>query len=286
MDFIDQGTRNNNEDIDITTIRHIWADLRKATPPRKNLQKHYTDQIQRLLNEPESLTYQIDLPDFSHSFSLSRPKVLIAAVLQLISLSGNSELMQTFFQYFHQEADNQVSKKYKNSPSPLTCAVMSGNLKCVQILVENGENPQNDLPAAETAPPCILWTDEDARKTALHHAIEKGRLDIGKFLIEHGANVYAKIVFEGELETAVETAARLGRLDFIALFLHIDIGCRDIAIKATEKHGKAKLADWIKQNWIKKDSISLETLGATMAALQPQVSIDIDSDTFMADIFP
>ncbi|EPS39829.1 hypothetical protein H072_6264 [Dactylellina haptotyla CBS 200.50] len=98
----------------------------------------------------------------------------------------------------------------------------------------------------------LMWSFGDCR-TALYYAMEQGSLDIATYLVECGADIHASIYGNPwdncESRSVLEKAVELGRLDFVALFLSVDISARDVALKAAIRCGASKMADWIQKEW-------------------------------------
>ncbi|KAF3253097.1 hypothetical protein TWF128_006542 [Orbilia oligospora] len=125
----------------------------------------------------------------------------------------------------------------------LELAAKNERAKSLLLLLQNGCDLNEDV-----NPPGLCSI------SALSYAVTNGHLEIGKTLLEYGADIY-KIPGTNDPKrflTPVEFAVELRRLDFIALFLLHSIECRDIALAAAEKCGHKTIAKWIKDEWMPK----------------------------------
>ncbi|KAF3204213.1 hypothetical protein TWF679_009951 [Orbilia oligospora] len=131
----------------------------------------------------------------------------------------------------------------KESFGSETCTAKNERVKCLLLLLQNGCNPNE-----EVSPPgsCSI--------SALSYAVTNGHLEIGKTLLEYGADIYkiSRTHDPKRFQTPVEYAVELRRLDFIALFLLHSIECRHMALAVAEKYGHKTIAKWIKDEWMPK----------------------------------
>ncbi|KAF3937657.1 Ankyrin-1 [Dactylella cylindrospora] len=190
--------------------------------------------------------------------------------MQILAFFAEPNVLKLlFFQGYRltkEDPSSISSSRIKTCPlSPLQCAAISGNLECVKLMINNGADVREPRSVRLGFSYYQLWKTGPGG-TALHFAVQYGHLDIAKYLVEHGADIYAfTIPVSGydQPETVVEFAVRLRRLDFIALFLLVDINCRDLALNAAMRNSHFDLADWIKNEWFRKQDDSDSCLGAT-----------------------
>ncbi|KAK6523577.1 hypothetical protein TWF281_001558 [Arthrobotrys megalospora] len=191
-------------------------------------------------------------------------------LLQYLAAFGSTRLLESFFRYQPQEALGQISQTYPSSPSPLQLAAAQNNLDCVIFLIKNGANPQ------EIVCDCI-WTVHlsnsrvvkhiGGRITPLHYAVRHGNIEMGQYLVEHSADIYARQLSvyqegwglsikphhhhlpEGSDLSVLELAVKLGRIDFVALFLSVDINARGQALKTALESRQTQIATFIRETW-------------------------------------
>ncbi|KAK6504116.1 hypothetical protein TWF506_002327 [Arthrobotrys conoides] len=179
----------------------------------------------------------------------------------LLLLGDEVELLERFILNHPIDAKEEISTRFYEN-TVLGLAAMKGRAKCLRLLLQNGCNPKENTSA--------LWYDRwftvrPKSFSALNFAIREGNLEIGKSLLEYGADLfklsgtYDPKTFESPVELAVE----LRRIDFIALFLVHSIECRDVALAAAEKYGHRSIANWIKDEWMPKPSDSTNHPGSS-----------------------
>ncbi|KAF3170906.1 hypothetical protein TWF788_010075 [Orbilia oligospora] len=165
-------------------------------------------------------------------------------------LGDGAELLKRFILHHPIDAKAEISTTFPGEMTLLELAAKNERVKCLPLLLQNGCDPNEDvnLPGS-----CSI--------SALSYAVTNGRLEIGKTLLEYGANIY-KISGTHDPErfqTPIELAVELRRLDFIALFLLHSIECRDMALAAAEKYGHKTIAKWIRDEWMPKPSDSTDS---------------------------
>ncbi|KAF3914883.1 hypothetical protein ABW20_dc0106525 [Dactylellina cionopaga] len=213
------------------------------------------ENIEKLLKKSRGIDYEGGMVEAIVSSEHGSKLPIPVTILQLLAVFGDPHLLQCFFQYCPREANIQISKEYTGSPSPLQFAVLRQELGCVKILIEHGADPREGLcervwqMGSIMSDPYFLG----GRRTALHLAVERGCLDIAQILVEHGADIHARRlavpVIADEPLTVLETAVKLGRLDFVGLFLSVDIGSRGIALEAARRYRRSRMESWIKVEW-------------------------------------
>ncbi|KAK6525669.1 hypothetical protein TWF281_010721 [Arthrobotrys megalospora] len=197
--------------------------------------------------------------------------------LQYLALAGVPELLRCFFQNSLHVADILARKQDSRTATPLQCALAPEQfesewplrLECVKVLIENGADPNEPVPNSLVQPILagmknmisksrIFWTTSSDGKSALCYAVQNANLGAARYLIEHGADIYAIVrskrtdIYKKMTESIVEYAVRKGRIDFVALFLHFDIRCRETAYDAAIKHQQITIAEWIQSEWTGK----------------------------------
>ena len=106
----------------------------------------------------------------------------------------------------------EVDSKDHRGLSPLNCAAIKGDLEMCKLLVQVG-NASIDGPSPKGCTPllyaarggyaeCVRFLlskgaspmlQDNAGGTVLHHAIEKGHIDVLEVLLEHGIDIYSAI---------------------------------------------------------------------------------------------
>ncbi|KAF3288372.1 hypothetical protein TWF970_005448 [Orbilia oligospora] len=167
----------------------------------------------------------------------------LSVMRYLLMLGDEVELFKKFILHHPIDAKAEISTSFPGEMTLLELAAKNERAKCLLLLLQNGCNPNEEVGARG---PCSI--------SALNYAVETGHLEIGKSLLEYGADIY-RIPGTHDpkhFQTPVEFAVELRRLDFIALFLLHSIECRDIALAAAKKYGHKTIAKWIKDEWMPK----------------------------------
>ncbi|KAF3912552.1 hypothetical protein ABW20_dc0110456 [Dactylellina cionopaga] len=199
-------------------------------------------------------------------------KNIPGTALQFLALAGAPELLRYFFQNNPKMATSQLHTRGSQTPTPLQCALIPEQhektwhlrLESVKVLIEHGADP-NEPVLNNLSRSTLHYGDAGKGNPPLYYAVKNANLEATRYLIEHGADIYANSTTSEDIryvtehiryakiditETIVEYAVRLGRLDFVALFLHFDIRCREMAFNAATKHQQFSIAQWIKSKWI------------------------------------
>ncbi|EPS35509.1 hypothetical protein H072_11115 [Dactylellina haptotyla CBS 200.50] len=237
------------------------------TNPSKHSQKYqrYREYIESLIKNSGGFTHQFDCSLDPGTWAGYFTPITI---LQQLALCGDPSLLESFALCCPEMFSDQLQKIYKNSPSPLQFAAWRKSLQCIEILVKNGADP------CELAIENI-WKFSAASsqklgggRTALYLAVEGGSFEITKYLVEQGADIHAralpnpeyslearrpkekvKHIDENEALSVLELAVKLGRVDFVDLFLSTNIAARDVALSAAQKYRRVGMADWIEHKW-------------------------------------
>ncbi|KAF3317911.1 hypothetical protein TWF173_009732 [Orbilia oligospora] len=102
--------------------------------------------------------------------------------------------------------------------------------------------------------------------TPLHYAVHNGNLEMATCFIEHGASIHVRnssaaeesrgmtrklqdMDWEGDAVSALELAIKLGRMDFVALFLISDKEARSQALEMAQKHRQNHIVSLILSTW-------------------------------------
>ena len=131
--------------------------------------------------------------------------------------------------------------------APLHDAVWGGRLSMVELLVKLGA--QVDI------------KHQEAGSTPLHYAAIKNEVEIGRLLIEHGANVQA---VNGTGDMALHIAASRGYDDFVTLLLD-----HKAPIEARDRSGSTPLAEAAWKGFRETCGILLDR-GAQINAVNPE----------------
>ncbi|KAF3158597.1 hypothetical protein TWF751_001562 [Orbilia oligospora] len=161
----------------------------------------------------------------------------------LLMIGDEVELLERFILYHPIDTQAEISTSLPGEMTLLELAAKNERAKSLLLLLQNGCDLNEDV-----NPPGLCSI------SALSYAVTNGHLEIGKTLLEYGADIY-KIPGTNDPKrflTPVEFAVELRRLDFIALSLLHSIECRDIALAAAEKCGHKTIAKWIKDEWMPK----------------------------------
>ncbi|KAK6331998.1 hypothetical protein TWF718_002537 [Orbilia javanica] len=162
-------------------------------------------------------------------------KQQLTPVRCLLLIGDEVGLLQKLLLNHPGDAKAEILGSCPDMPSVLQMAANEGRTKCLLLLLENGSDPRQETPAPDGS-------------LALHCAIADGNLDIGRYLLEYGVNIY-QVEGAYPYQNAVETAVELRRIDFVALFLLHSIECRGIALAAAEKYGHTSVTEWINDNY-------------------------------------
>ncbi|KAF3175830.1 hypothetical protein TWF788_008299 [Orbilia oligospora] len=190
-------------------------------------------------------------------------------LLQYLAAFGSIQLLQLFFCLHPQEATAQLSQSYPQFPSPLQLAAACNYLDCVLFLIDKGSDPRETV--------CrTFWRTgrffEPKRKyigggiTPLHYAVHNGNLEMAMCFIEHGASIHVRnlsaaeesrgmtrklqsVNWEDDAVSALELAIKLGRRDFVALFLISDKEARSQALGMAKKHRQNHIVSLIVSTW-------------------------------------
>ncbi|EPS37852.1 hypothetical protein H072_8414 [Dactylellina haptotyla CBS 200.50] len=183
-------------------------------------------------------------------------------VLQILTLINDTHLLRCFFEHCSEDTSDQLSHEKQSSPSPLQIAAAWQNFENIKILVKHNADVREPAPLTTLV---AIAPDSELKETggtALQYAVEGGQFDIAEYLVEHGADIHAVAPLRTRdsdwPSTALESAIKLRRLDFIALFLSVDIGAVDIALATAERYGMPKIAQWIRSEWMNKDQKEFE----------------------------
>ncbi|KAF3143256.1 hypothetical protein TWF569_007346 [Orbilia oligospora] len=237
----------------------------------KSQQKHHTEQIWHLLQELKNRgNIQGDPFIIEKDEKIAHvrfgPSITL---LQYLATLGSVQLLQSFFQLHPREATAQLSQSYPQFPSPLQLAAACNYLDCVLFLIDKGSDPRETvcLPFWKTG-----YSFRPNRRyigggiTPLHYAVHNGNLEMATCFIEHGASIYVRnlsaaeesrgmtrklqnVDWKGDAVSALELAIKLGRRDFVALFLISDKEARSQALELAQKHRQNHIVSLILSTW-------------------------------------
>ncbi|KAF3183423.1 hypothetical protein EYR41_005965 [Orbilia oligospora] len=232
--------------------------------------------------------------------------------LQLLVVVAEPELLRATFSFGGPEALIQLQQEHPpNRLSPLHYMVGKGDFECLGVLLENGANPR------------VLWSryspllfdqGQDRNNglelvyehTLLHYAIQHGDMNTARCLIEYGAFVPSRNESKGYIDgksctaeewlewrrknsptfsvSVVQLAVKLGRLDFLALLLHVDIDSRDEARAAAIEYKQSTILNWIDHHWMGKPRPDPPQI-LDRPGPEQRLSLSIENDLVNPDLF-
>ncbi|KAF3287703.1 hypothetical protein TWF970_007412 [Orbilia oligospora] len=271
---LDMPTYDSEEEDDFLPHRYsVYDDIRESFLRHwtEYGRQHYTKQIRLFLQESKDLgnvhgdpfliknSEKVGHVRFGSSITL----------LQYLAAFGSIQLLQSFFQLHPQAATAQLSQSYPQFPSPLQLAAACNYLDCVLFLIDKGSDPRETV--------CLpFWKTEYSFKpsrgyigggtTPLHYAVHNGNFEMATCFIEHGASIHVRnlsaseesrgmtrklqnVDWEGDAVSALELAIKLGRRDFVALFLISDKEARSQALEMAQKHRQNHIVSLILSTW-------------------------------------
>lgn len=176
-----------------------------------------------------------------------------SSFLQALYRFGEEKALRRFF-----ETSSDVGKIcFALEPvqeRTLTCAVASGHLGCVKVLIENGADPNYRERLAKNG-----MLEFAVTNGPLCLAVEARDFEITRYLVEHGANIDVKgtssrTSYYLDCMSPLRMAVQANMLDFVALMLNFDPSPSSSkrALEFAIKYDRTALAGYIRSVWIEK----------------------------------
>jgi hypothetical protein len=185
----------------------------------ENVSSHIKDGMERLFDadKPHFATWLwiYNEDDFGDSMSTMRPEKPKAVPLYYAARLGFRDLTERLIV----EHPEHVNARGGEHETPIHAAVFAEHSKILSLLIEHGADMEG----------LISWIDF----TPLNRAAWYGKLEVGKCLVDHGANIDAQ---DRDRDNPLMNASRLGEVGFARMLLE-----RGAVIDTQNNHGATAL---------------------------------------------